>query len=739
LGSLANLQSLDLSSNQLSGGLPAQFGSLANLQTLYLDSNPLKGSLPLTLTALTHLTTFADYNTLLCDPRDAAFQAWRASVTGWTSPGQCYTITGHVNRKFGPLAGVTITAGSAYSAVSGADGAYTLAELIPGSYTLTPALSNYSFTPPSIFVSVTNTDVAGNDFFATRPFSNCANQAEIPVAECDALVALYNSTGGASWYNHTYWLVTDTPSDWHGVTVSSRTVTALSLFNNHLGGGIPAALGSLANLEFLDLSFNQLNGGVPTQLGSLAALRYLDLSSNPLGGSIPSQLGGLVNLQSLVLENDQLSGNIPAGLGSLANLEQLGLSHNQLSGSIPPQLIGLTDPFFSTLDLSYNQLSGNIPPELGSMANLQVLNLSHNQLHGSIPSQLGGLANLSNLILSNNQLSGGIPTQLSGLPILGTLDLSSNQLNGGIPAQLGGLALLNTLNLSSNQLSGGIPPQLSGLTQLLTLNLSSNQLTGSIPPQLGSLSKLMNLILSSNLLTGSLPSQLSAITNLYVLNVSTNPLSLRIPLAFTYLTHLTTFNALDTWLCKPQDAAFLAWVASVPSWTSPGLCHTISGQVTKPGGVVPNVTISDGAVHSTTTDVTGSYTLLDLPPASYTLTASLPGHAFIPTSQDVTIINTDITGADFHEVFSISGRITVAGNPLAGVIVSDNSGHSTFTAADGTYTLTGLVPGDYIVTPTMPGCTFTPPSLSVTITNTNVSGQDFIVTLNIFLPLIQRH
>ena len=43
---------------------------------------------------------------------------------------------------------------------------------------------------------------------------------QIQEPDCEALVALYNSTNGPAWINNTNWLVTLTPSDWYGVTVS---------------------------------------------------------------------------------------------------------------------------------------------------------------------------------------------------------------------------------------------------------------------------------------------------------------------------------------------------------------------------------------------------------------------------------------------------------------------------------------------------------------------------------------
>ena len=47
---------------------------------------------------------------------------------------------------------------------------------------------------------------------------DCASQSDIPTAECDALVALYDGTTGASWTTSTDWKATDTPCSWYGVT-----------------------------------------------------------------------------------------------------------------------------------------------------------------------------------------------------------------------------------------------------------------------------------------------------------------------------------------------------------------------------------------------------------------------------------------------------------------------------------------------------------------------------------------
>jgi sugar lactone lactonase YvrE len=67
-----------------------------------------------------------------------------------------YTASGAVHTQAGEaLAGVGITVvGYAASASSGAGGAFTLAGLVPGTYTIMPQRQGYSFTPPSRTVSV---------------------------------------------------------------------------------------------------------------------------------------------------------------------------------------------------------------------------------------------------------------------------------------------------------------------------------------------------------------------------------------------------------------------------------------------------------------------------------------------------------------------------------------------------------------------------------------------------------
>lgn len=86
----------------------------------------------------------------------------------------------------------------------------------------------------------------------------------IPVHEGDraALAALFDSTGGAGWFNMWGWK-TDAPlGRWHGVATDPEgRVTGIDLsgpFGNGLTGSVPAEIGRLSELVRLDLSGNDL-------------------------------------------------------------------------------------------------------------------------------------------------------------------------------------------------------------------------------------------------------------------------------------------------------------------------------------------------------------------------------------------------------------------------------------------------------------------------------------------------
>lgn len=84
---------------------------------------------------------------------------------------------------------------------------------------ITSLLIQMGFTTPVLANSQTRVQNA--------PFTTCADVTEIPQAECEALVQLYNSTDGPNWTNNTDWLQTNTPCNWYGVACTGQMFISL--------------------------------------------------------------------------------------------------------------------------------------------------------------------------------------------------------------------------------------------------------------------------------------------------------------------------------------------------------------------------------------------------------------------------------------------------------------------------------------------------------------------------------
>ena len=160
------------------------------------------------------------------------------------------------------------------------------------------------------------------------------------------------------------------------------------------------------------------------------------------------------------------------------------------------------------------------------------------------------------------------------------------------------------------------------------------------------------------------------------------------------------------------------------NFTATVITYTISGNAG-----IANVTINlFGAANRTTTSgADGSYSFTGLANGSYTVTPTMGGNTFIPTSRSVTIVGADIMVQVFTTAyigFTINGNAGFSG---ATITLSGAANRTAISAADGSYSFAGLANGSYAVTPTLAGYTFTPVSRSLTVAGTDI-------TVSVFTP-----
>ncbi len=465
LGKLSNLRVVALSNNNLIRNIPSELGDLVNLELLRLEVNRLSGPIPPALGNLPYLT-------------DLLLEANQ--------------LSGPVPREMGNLYNLRLL-GLSDNLLTGE---------IPESFAGLKNLNIFWFdqnaglcVPDSLKGWQKSVGAVGPPCPAS---SEGAGLALEPAEESDleALVALYNATGGTGWRNNGNWLIERPLETWHGVTTDEKgRVTELNLgaigydggtfyhlgdrpHGNNLVGEIPPELSYLSNLEVLNLRGNYLTGNIPHELGNLSRLRSLNLSSNFLEGPIPPELGNLSSLYDFSFSYNDLVGVIPASFLELENLHFLDF---EVNGGLcaPPSLLERIPGVIDWIVLGPVCAA----PSQGADADRTALIAFFNATGGS------------NWIRRKNWLSDvpigsweGVSTDASGRVV--GLSLPRNNLTGPIPRDLGNLSRLRDLKLFGNFLTGSLPRELGNLANLSVLDLSYNSLEGAIPY---SLSRIENL------------------------------------------------------------------------------------------------------------------------------------------------------------------------------------------------------------------------------------------------------
>ncbi|KAK4594651.1 hypothetical protein RGQ29_018369 [Quercus rubra] len=208
--------------------------------------------------------------------------------------------------------------------------------------------------------------------------------------------------------------------------VHCRNLEVLDFGNNKINSTFPRWLENLPELRVLILRSNNFNGALinPKTKFPFPNLRIIDLSHNEFHGHLPTKL-----FKYLIAMK-----NASADKGGL---KYMGDHYYQDSVIVAMKglffELAKIQSLFTTIDFSNNNFKGEIPKSIGELQSLKGLNFSHNNLIGCVPPSLGNLTNLEWLDLSSNKLEGEIPIQLEDLTSLAFLNLSKNYLFGQIP------------------------------------------------------------------------------------------------------------------------------------------------------------------------------------------------------------------------------------------------------------------------------------------------------------------
>ena len=323
LGGIRELQVLDLRGNNLTGEIPAELDNPRQIHSLYLGGNRLTGCIPDTFQSVQYNDIlllnlpFCGSGALPSDETGQTLVAFYYSTggdnwhdhTNWGSSRQTSSwygvsnrgsrnprlvtqlklpennLTGEIPPVLGSLGSLRVLdlrgnnlTGEIPSELANLNGLIAL--LLSG--------NQFIGCIPADLDSVYNNDLSALNL----PF--CGDEALPPQELNPALLALYNSTSGDTWYNNTRWFTNAPLGKWFGLSGGAfggsdgpQLVTRIQLPENNLTGEIPPELGNLGFMQALDLSGNNLTGEIPSELGGIPLLYHLDLANNGLTGEIP--------------------------------------------------------------------------------------------------------------------------------------------------------------------------------------------------------------------------------------------------------------------------------------------------------------------------------------------------------------------------------------------------------------------------------------------------------------------
>jgi hypothetical protein len=203
--------------------------------------------------------------------------------------------------------------------------------------------------------------------------SMMTNMVQFRIRQRYALLTLWfqQAFTNTTWDASDGWLVNanECGNNWYGIGCASielggnvgkqNIVTTVELLGISMEGTIPADVGLLTALTYLDVDDNALTGTLPASIGQWTALTYFDVGDNALTGTLPASIGQWTALTYFGVYVNEMTGTIPASIGQLTALTGIDVGNNFLTGTIPASIGN-----WSQIQLAFfqdNQFTGTMP------------------------------------------------------------------------------------------------------------------------------------------------------------------------------------------------------------------------------------------------------------------------------------------------------------------------------------------------------------------------------------------